>query len=228
MSVVNDTTISVMAPPPKQSGAVHVTVVGPDGTSATGNADLFTYDGCCITTFNVPIGRGGCVVETSGASRKAGERFRMEIDFASSPPGCICKCGEYRQYVRGTFTKNGVTLHHLLPNPLGGAPLPLLPRPDPGATDDNFREDGVAHPSSAATNPHYGHRDEGTSDTTDQYPSDRANGCQFRGNDFPGLRGTAGDTYTVDVDFRGTAIDTCNGNNVVQQNEWTVTCSGTL
>jgi hypothetical protein len=129
--------------------------------------------------------------------------------------------------VRGTITVNGVATTHLLPNPLGGAPIPMLARPGPGATDDNLREDGVAN-ATAPTNAYYGHRDEGTGDTTDQYPGDRANGCQYRGNDFPGVSGGAGTTFSVDLDFRGVAIDTCNGNAVVRQNDWTVTCSGTL
>ncbi|MGA8574177.1 MAG: hypothetical protein WB609_00620 [Candidatus Cybelea sp.] len=226
-TVNSDTEIVAQVPAPNASGPVDVTVSNPDGTSATSSNDQFAYNRCCVTTFNVPTARSGCTTVPVGANKKMGETFKMEIDFDSTGAGCVCSCGEYRQFVRGTFTANGKTIVLLLPNPAGGAPLKLLPRPAAGASSDNFQEDGLASPPSGA-NVHYGHRSEGSTDSTDTYLPDRATGCQYRGNDFPGIASSVGTNVTVDLDFRGQAVDTCNATTCIQQNEWTVTCSGTL
>ncbi len=226
-TVNSDTEIVAQIPAPNSSGPVDVTVTNPDGTSATSANDQFNYSHCCVSAFNVPTARSGCTTVASGSQKKMGETFKMEIDFDSSGAGCVCSCGEYRQFVRGTFTANGTAIVLLLPNPAGGAPLKLLPRPAAGAASDNFLEDGLASPSSGM-NVHYGHRSEGSTDTTDTYLPDRGTGCQYRGYDFPGLTAAVGTAITVDLDFRGQAVDTCNAAACVQQNEWTVTCSGTL
>ncbi len=235
-TVNSDTEIDVEAPEVDLCGGVNVTVANADGTSDTNADAVFEYadtstktqNKCCITTFNVPTARSGCTTEAASSTRnKMGERFNMEIDFDSSGAGCVCSCCEYRQLIRGTFTANGTNIVHLLPNPAGGAPLRMLPRPATGATDDNFLEDGIPTPPSG-TNVYYGHRSEGSTDSTDTYLPDRATGCQYRGNDFPGLTGPTGMTVSIDLDFRGQCVDTCNANASVQQNDWTVTCSGTL
>lgn len=226
-TVNSDTEVVAQVPAPNASGPVHVTLTNPDGTSATGSNDQFAYNVCCVAAFNVPTARSGCTTAAVGARNKMGEKFNMEIDFDSTGPGCTCSCCEYRQFIRGTFTANGTNVVLLLPNPAGGAPLKCLPRPAAGAPSDNFREDGLVSPP-AGVNVHYGHRSEGSTDTTDTYLPDRATGCQYRGNDFPGLTASTGTTVAVDLDFRGQAIDTCNASACVQQNEWTVTCSGTL
>jgi hypothetical protein len=227
-TVNSDSEIVAQSPPPNVSGAVDITVTNPDGTSTATSDDLFTYSSACITTFNVPTARSGSTTESAGTNRnKMGEKFNMEIDFDSTGAGCVCSCGEYRQLLRGSFVANGTTIVHLLPNPAGGAPVKMLPRPAAGAASDNYLEDGLTV-TGANDNVHYGHRSEGSSDTTDQYLPDRATGCQYRGNDFPGITSAVGTTVSIDLDFRGQAIDTCNGNAVSQQNDWTVTCSGTL
>ena len=173
---------------------------------------------CTVSAFNVPTGRSGCTRDGT----KAGERFNMEADF-NAP----CACCEYRQFVRGTFTVNGRNVQHLLPDPAGGPARPMLPRPAAGAPNDNFLEDGVVN-APAGVNTFYGHRSEGNTDTTDRYLPDRPDGCQYRGNDFPGIRANTGDTFAVDLDFRGQIIDTCNGNAVKNTVEWTVNCTGTI
>jgi len=229
-TVNGDNEIVAQVPTPNASGPVHVTVTNPDGTSATGGSDQFAYNSACVTAFNVPTARSGCqTVPASGGKNKMGEKFNLEIDFDSTGPGCVCSCGEYRQFVRGTFTVNGTVVVKMLRNPAGGPPLKLLPRPAAGAASDNFREDGLVTPP-AGMNAFYGHRSEPvTTDTTDMYQQpDRPTGCQYRGNDFPGHANVPGTTFAMDIDFRGQVIDTCNGGAVIQQNEWTVTCSGTL
>jgi hypothetical protein len=226
-TVNSDTEIVAQAPAPNASGSVDVTVTTPDGTSDRNTSDLFAYNFCGVTSFNVPTARSGCTTVPAGTRNKMGEKFNMEIDFDSSTPGSVCSCGEYRQLIRGSFTANGTTLVHLLPNPAGGTPVKLLPRPAAGSASDNYLEDGIPSPPSG-TNVYYGHRSEGSTDSTDTYLPDRATGCQYRGNDFPGLTAGTGTTVTIDLDFRGQAVDTCNMNNCVQQNDWTVSCSGTL
>jgi hypothetical protein len=227
-TVNSDSEIVAQSPPPNVSGAVDVTVINPDGSSSATSADLFTYSSACVSAFNVPTGRSGCTTVASGTNRnKMGEQFNMQIDFDSTGAGCVCSCGEYRQFLRGSFVVNGTTIVHLLPNPAGGTPVKMQPRPAAGAASDNFLEDGLTAPGSG-DNVYYGHRSEGSSDTTDQYLPDRANGGQYRGNDFPGITSAVGTSVSIDLDFRGQAIDTCNANAVSQQNEWTVTCSGTL
>jgi hypothetical protein len=155
------------------------------------------------------------------------EQFFMEVDFDGAT-GYECACGEYRQFVRGTLELNGRSVNHLLPNPAGGDPIPLLPRPVDGATADNFLEDGSLDDG----NPQYGHRDctdPGNNDETDRYLDERDTGCQYRGSDAPGIEGgSPGETYLVDLHFRGQAIDVCNGSQVLRANEWTVTCHGTF
>jgi hypothetical protein len=181
----------------------------------------------CVARFDVPTNRSGCQIVPAGpGSQSGGESFDMEIDFDDTGEDCECPCGEYRQFVRGTITVNGTAVIPLLPV-TGGPPTPLLPRPAPGAAADNFVEDGNLH----VGNPHYGHRDDdppGNGDPSDRYLPARADGCQYRGNDFPSVTGGPGTTFSIDVDFRGQAIDICNGGNVLNTNDWTVTCAGTL
>jgi hypothetical protein len=227
-SVDGDTQIRAEAGPVDFSGIVDVVVSTAVGDSTTSGASAFTYAGtetaapaaqCSVSAFNVPVGRSGC----TQVGTKAGEQFRMEADFR----GPNCACCEYRQFVRGTFVVNGRAVRHLLPDPAGGAPRPMLPRPAPGSGNDNFLEDGFAAPP-AGINSFYGHRSQGDTDPSDRYLPDRATGCQYRGTDFPGIRAASGATFTVDLDFRGRVIDTCNGNVVKNFNEWTVRCSGTI
>jgi Hemopexin len=181
--------------------------------------------------FRVPTARSGCKTVAAGTQRKVGESFALEVDFESAVYATACAVGEYRQFVRGQFTLNGSPVNHLLANPAGGAPLPLLPTPPPGAAADNFREDGIPPPLPSLTHMWYGHRAEntaGNADTSDRYLPDRATGCQYRGTDFPSLRGPPGMTYSVQLDFRGQAIDSGTGGAVVATNDWSVNCSGTL
>lgn len=214
-SVDSDTQISVETPPLQLEGDVALVVSTGAGSAS---ASVTVSAGCTVTNFDVPVGRSGCTQEGG----KVGERFRMEADFTAA-----CSCCEYRQFVRGSFTANGRPVRHLLPDPAGGAPRPMLPRPGAGDPGDNFLEDGVASPP-AGVNAFYGHRTEGNTDPTDKYLPDRADGCQYRGNDFPGLRGASGMTYTIDLDFRGQIIDRCNSDAVKNASDWTVSCSGTI
>ena len=97
-----------------------------------------------IVTLAVPANRSGCT-PTLG---KVSETFDMNADFAATPYPAACFCGEYRQYIRGSFTDNGRRVELLMADPAGGVRA-MLPRPAPGNPGDNFQEDGIP----AATNP---------------------------------------------------------------------------
>jgi hypothetical protein len=69
-----------------------------------------------------------------------GQPFDMHIEFQNTNDGCDCNCGEYRQYVRGYFKRNGKKELHSLGD---GKSL----------SSTTFQEDvilGIDHP--------YGHR----------------------------------------------------------------------
>jgi hypothetical protein len=104
----------------------------------------------------------------------------------------------------------------------------MLPRPEDGGTSD-YREDGLVDPGDL--NRWYGHRSEvfpGNSDPTDRYLPDRATGCSYEGNDFPGISALPGTVCIVDLDFHAEVIDVCNGGVVRRSSDWTVQCEGTL
>jgi hypothetical protein len=158
------------------------------------------------------------VIGESRLEAAIGRAFKMTGHFASTGYPSICGCAEYRQFVRGSLVIAGrpVTLH--LPNPAGGPAIQMLPRPAPGAADDNFREDGnkLGQP--------YGHRNAGVNpiDTYDQ--PDRRTGCRYFALDAPNVHGMIGQSASIDVDFRGVIIDVHADNEVLVERTWTVTC----
>lgn len=159
---------------------------------------------CCVIAFNIPTNRSGRRVD----GNRLHESFNMNADFGSTG-NCQCSCCEYRQYVRGTFTLNGVTLVHMLPS---GALHPTT-----------WREDGVPNFFGAGSHFFYGHRaDPGTA--TDIYQPTRPTGCQYRGWDDPGIRAGAGDVIAMNLEFRGEIIDTCR-RTVTRSATWTVNYS---
>jgi hypothetical protein len=180
-----------------------------------------------IVTLAVPANRSGCT-PTLG---KVSETFDMNADFAATPYPAACFCGEYRQYIRGSFTDNGRRVELLMADPAGGVRA-MLPRPAPGNPGDNFQEDGIpAATNSFGVNFFYGHRGAsyGNGEPFDQYQPDRASGCQYRGHDEPATGNIAvGTTAELDLDFRGQIIDVANGNQVIATKEWNVHCRRTV
>jgi hypothetical protein len=136
-----------------------------------------------------------------------GAAFTMKADFTPSIP-CTCSCGEYRQYVRGTFTANG----HPLTHSLGGGRT-LHPT--------NFQEDGDVAAGTA-----YGHRS--VPGTKSNYTPDQAGGCHFEGADEPGVSGAPGTVLGINLGFHGDLIDTCRGNTVLATSSWTVSGNATV
>lgn len=178
--------------------------------------------------YRVPDHRGGCVTTPFAGGSRFTERFEMNIDFEGSPYPTTCAVGEYRQYVRGEFRRNGVVLTHLLADPGGGPPPAMLPIPPAGSASDNFLQDGamLAPPTGPIF---YGHRKDvlGNTFTNNQFLPDRDTGCSYRGIDNPGAGGATGVTVSVRLDFRGEAVDAANGDLVLHSSSWSVTCGGT-
>ena len=166
---------------------------------------------CCVDRFALPPEPlNNEVVRPSRGRRKAGVRFRMEADFGGATSPCACMCCEYRQSVRGYFKYRGEPVHHMLPSG--------------EMSETEFKEDGITTPPPG---PHFGHRDEPGADD-DRYLPARADGCQYRGTDFPGLTGDPGAEFEIKLEFRGEIIDVCNGNKVVRTATWAVNFSGRL
>lgn len=165
---------------------------------------------CCVDRFALPPAPlVNEVIRPSAGLRKAGARFKMEVDFNPAPAPCACKCCEYRQWVRGYFKYGGETIKHMLPSG--------------EMSETEFKEDGITNPPPG---PHFGHRDEPGGDD-DRYLPARTDGCQYRGTDLPGIRGAPGVRFEVKLEFKGEIIDVCN-HNVVRTATWTVNFSGRL
>jgi hypothetical protein len=133
--------------------------------------------------------------------------FQIRADFDTAIP-CTCACGEYRQYVRGTFTANGKAVTHQL---------------GPGRVLDptTFQEDGDFGLGTA-----YGYRSK--RGTKSRFTPDQAGGCRFEGEDEPGISSSSGAQVAMDLDFRGDLIDTCSGNSVATSASWSVAGSATI
>lgn len=146
--------------------------------------------GACVVSEAIPATRSGIINQTGSV----GERFTVRIEWRPSPiepehgSYCSCRCGEYRQYVRGHLIINGRREQWRLH---GGSLL----------DEHDWREDGGSNPKSR-----YGHRDEPQTMDEDYLP-DRATGCTYVGRDYP--RVTIGSDVDVRFQFRGQSYDRC-------------------
>ncbi|WP_217999502.1 hypothetical protein, partial [Rhodococcus wratislaviensis] len=123
--------------------------------------------------------------------------------------GCVCQCGEYRQFVKGHIIRNGARLDLPL---AWGAKL----------EENVWHEDG-----DPALNYVPGHRDRpGSSNDVFDRPN-RQQGCHYHGKDEPRVPGRRGDIIDVDLKFKGQTFDTCH-NKWGQIHEWSFTYKGPL
>jgi hypothetical protein len=76
------------------------------------------------------------------------------------------------------------------------------------------------------TNYKYGYRSQRFA--TSRFTPDQAGGCTFEGDDAPGLPGSTGDVLSVNLDFTGKLIDTCNGNTQLAAAAWSVVGTTTV
>jgi hypothetical protein len=167
---------------------------------------------CSVTGSFSSIPSGAVAATLTGTKLSAA--FAMTGTF--TPSGfvffaipCTCWCGEYRQHVRGKFTRNGSAVTHAL----CGSNL------DP----TTFQEDcGIF----GGTSYRYGYRSHAFA--TSKFTPDQAGGCTFEGQDAPGITGSSGDTLAMNLDFKGELIDTCHGNTVLASSAWTVSGTATV
>jgi hypothetical protein len=153
---------------------------------------------------------GASTIAATLSGNKLGASFTMVGDFVAAQANCSSACGEYRQYVRGQFTKNGTAVvHRLCGNTL-----------DP----TTYHEDCA---TIGGTNYRYGYHSNRFATSYFDNP-DQATGLTFHGSDAPGIRGVTGDQLSVQLDFRGELVDACNGNTVLQTAEWSVAGNATV
>jgi hypothetical protein len=165
-------------------------------------------DTCGVTGSFSSIPKGTLQATLSGS--KLGATFNMIGNFSPTSKSCSCSCGEYRQYIRGSFTKNGRPVVHAL---CGG-----------NLEQKVFNEDCVIQ---GGTNYRYGYRS--LSFATSKFTHlDQATGCRFEGFDAPGITGASGERLAVNLDFQGALVDTCNGNKVLASSSWSVSGSATV
>jgi Domain of unknown function (DUF4157) len=164
---------------------------------------------CKVTGAFSSIPSGNVPATLSGT--KLGAKFDMTGDFTPAVPECNnCACGEYRQYVKGAFKVNGTTHTHAL----CGTNLSETTMQEDcarvGGTDYKYGYRNNPFPNSKFTN------------------SDQTTGCRFEGHDEPGLSAGSGAVLSVDLEFRGELIDTCDGNKVLASSTWTVKGTATV
>ena len=131
-----------------------------------------------------------------------------------APAGCDCHCGEYRQFVRGTFTKDGVNV----PSSVCSGPL------DPQI----FREDCTKDAAFPGGERKYGYHSIPWSGASTFSDPDQATGCSFEGKDTPGFPVGSGAPhhYEIHLDFQSKLVDACNNDRVLVQRNWGVDGDG--
>ncbi|QXD15738.1 hypothetical protein GQ464_001980 [Rhodocaloribacter litoris] len=174
-------------------------------------------------TFVCPIGAAdftsipsGTLAATFG-SGKFGASFAMNARFhiapVSAPCTDNCKCGEYRQFVRGYFNYNGTDVtHQLCANTLSRT---------------TWHEDCV---TIGGTDHKYGYHAIPFATSKFKDP-DQATGCKFEGFDFPGFSLgslSSGDRLDMHLEFEGRLVDACDGDKTIKSSSWVVEGNGTV
>ena len=183
----------------------------PAAARQTGGDEATEGQGMCVVNEQIPRSRSGLI----NGGGQVGERFDVAITWGDSAhaargvgmSACRCRCGEYRQYVKGHIIING----HREAFPLyGGALL----------------EDNVYHEDGRYDAPHkrYGHRDEPRT-MDEEYLPDRPNGCTYIGRDFP--RVMIGSDTDMLFQFKGQTYDRC-ANSFGPVHEWEVRYVGPI
>lgn len=133
--------------------------------------------------------------------------FKIRATFDNAIP-CTCANGEYRQYVRGSFTAGGNPVTHML-----GPGRPLDPT--------TFQEDGDVAAGTA-----YGYHS--SPGTKSRFLPDQAGGCNFESEDEPGITSASGTVVTMNLDFQGDLIDTTAGGAAIASASWSVGGTATI
>jgi hypothetical protein len=151
----------------------------------------------CITNERIPDNQTSFQIFQGHAA----DHFEMNIDWNNTDSECECRCGEYRQFVKGHININGKKQPKLL---WGGATL----------------EENVYHEDGDGTT-RYGHRNEAETSIDRFIGPDRATGCSYRGRDMPGLEAPSGTRLDMSLTFKGQTYDVCQ-NKFGQIHEWKV------
>jgi hypothetical protein len=147
---------------------------------------------CCVKRFEAPL-------NNSPDPAAKSEYFEVEGDFVARGRKCVCKCCEYRQYVRGAFTNaDGATVPFDMPS----GPLSATTYCGDGSTDE-FGPNRHGY---------YGHRD--TSSSGDTYGG---KGCAYRGDENAGCP----PAETAHLEYMGLVVDVCR-RTVVEKRTWVV------
>jgi hypothetical protein len=154
-----------------------------------------------FSQFDTP--QGNLVPQIRGTSFNA--PFTSDVTFTAGSHQ-TCGPGEYRQSVKGKYVVNGSTLTHF-----------LCAETDTKLLENVFQEDGC--PSGTCTA--YGHRS-CPQDQLDTYKPDRATGCRFWMWDAPSFDHIHQGSYTMDLVFMATLIDTSNSNQILATRTWSV------
>ena len=211
--VLTDETLNLIALYQAQNGLT------PDGMAGTQTFDLLTAEltagnnspDTCLTMFHV-----GLVtpmdIRAAGINRaNIFGHFDVEIQFS---PHCDCSRFQYRQFICGTVTYNGVNINNVFSIP-GGA-LPAI---------SNWVEDGN---TTLPNNGRYGHRNHAANNgLPNQYTDangavDMQHGCKFKSTDEPGVTSSlanSGDVYVFDLRFFG---DIRKDGQMIQRKFWSV------
>jgi hypothetical protein len=185
------------------------TIQAPETDVLEGTTTATTVTECGVdgTWVSIP---NGVTLHATLTGRKLGASFDMLADFSPINIPCSCSPGEYRQFVSGTFTRNGSPVTH----PLCGTNLhPTTPQEDcarVGGTDYKYGYRSIPFGNSRFTNP------------------DQASGCRFEGHDEPGITGSSGDTLALQLDFSAELVDTLRGIGGLQTAQWSVAGSATV
>lgn len=144
--------------------------------------------GIGYSAFVTPVGNLAPTVDGARFSAPFGCTATFTNDSGPS-----CADGEYRQFVRGLFSVNGMVLAHYLCR-AGGTVM----------SSEVFAEDGCPPPGCTS----YGHR-ACTGSPFDAYSApDRATGSHYASSDSPGFSNvTPGMTYTIELSFQASLID---------------------
>lgn len=145
--------------------------------------------------------------------------FQSNVDVtAGMAPAHLCRCLEYRQYVRGVAKINGGSVSNRFPLPGGH----LGPQ---------WQEDGRSlEDVLPGFSPNYGHRDSPLNSRNDAYVPSRDEGCRYNNYDTPGFRlplrtWHPGDYLELYLSFRG---DVLQANRVLARRYWEVKGSARL
>jgi hypothetical protein len=140
--------------------------------------------------------------------RYFGAWWDMSGSFRSDPPAAAAcgPYGEYRQQVRGSFTRNGQPVPKRLP---GGVML------DPSTLHEDGNNQGLkfGYHSIPFTHSEFSNPDQATGQT-------------WTGQDHPSIWADDGDRVKVDLEFQGAFIDTREPATPLRQSTWKVVGEG--